>query len=77
MTIENSFILLDNNVVIVYSHRSMIVRNRKGENHLVKLFLALYRFEELDDPFHNNNHIVRILSIDNVQCCDVTLHLVR
>ncbi len=44
----------------------MIVRNRKGEDFLVKLFLALYRFEEFDDPFYGNSHTVRVLSVGNV-----------
>jgi len=45
VTIEGSLIFLNNRVITVDSYRAIIVRDRKGEYLLVKLFLPLYRFK--------------------------------
>ena len=75
MTIEDCLIFLDDSVVIVNSHRSMIVQDRKGENFLMKLFFALYSFVELNKSSYDDDHAVRVLMIDNVKSRDVTLYL--
>ncbi len=75
VTIEGSLVPLNQGVVAIDSHGGMIVRDRKGEDFLVKLFLALYSFVELDDTSHDNSHAVSVLSIDDVKRCSIALHL--
>lgn len=75
MMIEDCLISLNNSVVIINSHRAMIVRDRKGENLLMKLFFTLHSFVELNKSSYDDDHAVRVLMIDNVESRDVTLHL--
>ena len=75
MMIEGCFISLDDSVVIVNSHRAIIVQDRKGKNLLMKLFFALHSFVELNKSSYDNDYAVRVLTIDNVESHDVTLHL--
>jgi len=52
--------------MIVDSHQSMIVRDEKDENLSIKLFLALYRSKKFDKSSYNDDHAMRVLTIDNV-----------
>lgn len=51
MTIENSFVCFDDGVMIIHSHRPMIVRNEKGKNLSIEFILAVHRFEKYDKSF--------------------------
>ena len=67
MTIEGNLVSFDHEVVTVDSHRLVIVRDGKGENLSMQLFLALHRLEKFDKSFDGDGHAVRVLAIGNVE----------
>jgi len=64
--IEDSLVFFDHEIMIVDSHRSIIVRDEKDENLSIKLFLALYRSKKFDKSSYDDDYVVRVLTIDNV-----------
>ncbi len=75
MAIEGSLVPFDHEVMVVDPHQPVIVRDGKGENLLVKLFLALYRSKKFDKSSYDDDHAVRVLAIDDVQRCRVAFNL--
>ena len=51
------------------------MRDWKGKDLPMKLFLALHRFVELNDTSHGNSHTVSVLSVGNIESRGVALHL--
>lgn len=56
-------------------HRSMTVRNGKGENFSIQFFFAFYRFKKFDKCSDGDGHAMRILTIDDVENGSAALHL--
>lgn len=52
----------------------MIVRDEKNEDFSVQFFFAFHRFKEFDKNFDGDNHVVRVLAIDNVENDDAAFH---
>ena len=75
MAIEGSLIAFDHGVVSVDSDRPMIMRNRKGEDLPIQLFLALHRPKKFDKSSYGDGHTVRILAIGNVESGSAAFHL--
>ena len=75
MAIEGGLVIFDDSVMAVDSHRSVIVRDGKGEDLPVQLFLALHRPKELDKSSDGDSHAVRVLAIGNVESGGAALHL--
>ena len=75
MMIKNRFVFVNYNVMIVYSYRSVIMRDRKDKNFSMKFFLAFHRFIQLKNIFYDNNYTVSVLLIDNIKNRDVTFYL--
>ena len=73
--VECSLVSLNNRVMTVYSHRAMIMRDRKGKNLPVKFLLTLHISEKFDDSSYGNGHAVSILPVRNVKCCGAAFHL--
>ena len=67
VAIEGGFIFLYDSVVTVDSHRSAIVRDRKGKNFSVELFLAFHRLKKFDKSSYGDSHAVCVLTIGNVE----------
>ena len=76
MAIEGSLVSFNHRVVSIDPHRPVIIRDRKGENLPVQLFLALHRSIKLYDPLNGNGHAVRVLPVGNVESCGAALDLV-
>jgi len=77
VAIEDSFAFIDQSVVIIDSHRIVIVRNRKDEDFSMKLLFALYSSIELDDAPYDNSYAMSVLSISDVKRCSIALHFAR
>lgn len=73
VTTEGGIISFDNRIVTVDSHRSIIVRDRKGEDLPVQLFLAVYRFIKLYDTSHGYSHAMSVLSVSDIKCRSIAL----
>ena len=74
VTIEGSLIPLDHRVIAVDPHRPVIVRNRKGEDLPVQLFLALYRPKKFDKSSYGDGYTVRVLAISNIESGSAVLY---
>ena len=77
MAIEGNLFFLDNSVMIIDSYRSIIVRDREGENFSIKLFLTLHSFIEFDNTSYDNSYTVSVLSIYDIKNYSIALHLAR
>ena len=75
MAIESDLVPFDHEVVIIYSHRAMIMRDRKDEDFPIQLFLALHRSKKFDKSSDDDDHAVRVLTIDNIESDSAALHL--
>ena len=76
VAVKGRFIFFNNGVMAIDFDRAMIIRNRKGEDFPVKLFLAFHIFKEFDDSFYGNDYAVSILPVYNVKCYGAALYLV-
>lgn len=76
ITIESSFISFDHEVVAVDSYGSIIVRDGKGEDLSVQLFLTLYRSKKFDKSFYGDGYTIRVLAIGNIESGSAALYLV-
>ncbi len=77
VAIEEDLIFLNYSVMVIDSHDSIIMRDRKDENFSIKLFFALYSFVEFDDLSYDKSYTVSILSICNIESYNVALYLAR
>ena len=75
MAIEGSLVPLNHRVVAIDSHGGMIVRDRKGKDLPVKLFLAPYKSKKFDKSSYGDGHAMRVLAIGNVESRGAALHL--
>ena len=75
MAIERSLVFLNHGVMAVDSHGPVIVRDRKGKDFPIQLFLALHRPEKFDKSSDGDGHAVRVLTIGNVESGSTALHL--
>ena len=75
VTIEGSLVLFNHGVMAIDPHRGMIVRDGKGEDLSVQLFLTLRSLIELDKSSYGNGHTVRVLAIGNIESGSAALHL--
>ena len=53
----------------------MIVRDRKGEDFTVELFVTFHSFVEFDNTSYGNSHTVSVLSVCDIKGCGTALHL--
>ena len=56
-------------------HHTIIVRDRNGEDFLVKLFFALYSFIELDNASYGNYHAISVLSVCDIKYYSTAVYL--
>ncbi len=73
--IEGCLVPFDYGVMAIDSHGDMIVRDGKGEDLPVKLFLAFYRSKKFDKSSYGDGHAVRVLAVGDVQRCRAALDL--
>ena len=64
-------------VVAVDQYRLVIVRDEEGEDLAVKLILAVYEAEELDDCSYRKSHAVGVLAVRHVGCRGGAFDLAR
>ena len=64
-------------IVIVDSHYTVIVRERKGEDLPMKLLLALNSFIEFDHASYGNYYTMGVLSVDDFKRNSAALHFAR
>ena len=48
VVIEFGFVSINYKIIAIDSHYLVIIRDREGEDFLVKLFFVLYKFKEFD-----------------------------
>ncbi len=65
MTIEGSLVPLNHRVMAVDPYRPVIVRDGKGEDFPIQLFLALHRPKKFDKSSYGDGHAVRVLAVDD------------
>ena len=75
MAIERSLVSLDHGVMAVNPHRPVIVRDGKGEDLPVQLFLTLHRPKKFDKSSYGDGHTMRVLAIGNVESRGAALYL--
>lgn len=63
VAVEGGFFFLDDSVMAIDSHRSVIMWKGK------KLFLAFHSFVEFDNTIYGNSHTVSVLLVGNVDIC--------
>jgi hypothetical protein len=59
MTVERGLFALDHRVVAVDPHSLVVMRNGKGEDLPMKLFLALHEPEQFHDPSNSESAFCR------------------
>ena len=74
MAVEGSLACVDYRVMAVDPYRLVIMRDREGENFLMKLFFALHKPEEFDNTPHRHCHAMSILLVCNIKCYSTTLY---
>ena len=77
VAVKGVLVLPRNSVVTVYPDQPMIIRDRKGENIPVKLFLALGSFVKLHNTFHGNSHTMSVPAVCHIQRCGTEIYLAR
>lgn len=60
--------------MIINFHRFVIVRNEKGKNLSIQFFLTFYRFKKFDKSSDSDDHVMRILTINDVKNNSAALH---
>jgi len=75
MAIECSLVSFDHGVMAVDPHRPVVVRDGKGEDLPVQLFLALHRPKKFDKSSYGDGHAVRVLAVGDVQRCRAAFYL--
>lgn len=75
VTIEGSLVPFNHRVTAIDSHSGMIMRDGKGEDLSVQLFLALHRPKKLDKSSNGDGHAMSILAIGNIESGSAALHL--
>ena len=75
VTVEGSLVPFNHRVMVIDSHSGMIMRNGKGEDLPIQLFLALHRPKKLDKSSNSDGHAMSILAIGNVESGSAALHL--
>ncbi len=75
MAIEGCLVPFDYGVMAIDSHGGMIVRDGKGEDLPVQLFLALHRPKKIDKSSYGDGHTVSVLSVRDVQRCRAAFDL--
>ena len=75
VTIEGSLIPFNHRVIAIDSYSGMIMRDGKGEDLSVQLFLALHRPKKLDKSSNGDGHAMSILAIGNIESGSAALYL--
>ena len=75
MAIERSLFSLNHGVMAVDSSGPVVVREGKGEDLPVQLFLALHRPKKFDKSSYGDGYTMRVLAIDNVESRGAALYL--
>lgn len=75
MAIEGSLVFFNYGVMSVDPHQPVVVRDRKGEDLPVQLFLAPYKSKKFDKSSQGDGHAMRVLAIGNVESRGAALHL--
>ncbi len=77
ITVDYGLYALDYRVVAINSYSVVIVRNKKGENLSIKLFLALHKPKQFHDLSNSERYTIYILSICYIECGRTALHFAR
>lgn len=77
VAVISNVLSFDLRVVAVDSHRSVIMRDRKGENFPVQLHFTTNESEELYNSSHCKGHAMSIVSVCDIKCGGAALHFAR